>query len=99
MIEEVQNINSLSGVARAQAFQGIQGVGAGGQKVQDEFLAIFYKELLKQAFKPPNLWLEEKDNSQMRNFASDMMVEKLSLELAQSQAFSGSNVFPAGLGR
>ena len=61
------------------------------QKVQEEFLAIFYKELLKQAFKPSKLGLtneDENENSLTTTYGSDIMLDKLSEELVQNKALS-----------
>jgi hypothetical protein len=66
--------------------------GVQRKKVEQEFLAIFYKELLKDAFKPPKLNSGENSIS----FASDMMVEQFAKELAQSSSFSGIDLFPNG---
>ena len=97
----------IQGIQGIQGFQGMQGVigmqtllgAAGRQKVKEEFLAIFYKELLKQAFKPPKLGFESENNNLTGTFASDMLVERLSLELARSGAFSPENLFPTGIGK
>jgi len=58
-------------------------------KIKDEFLTIFYKELLKQAFKAPDLSLgdREEENNFFSSFNSDLMVEQLAQELAKSAAF------------
>ena len=66
------------------------------QKVKDEFLALFYKELLKQAFKPPQPGLGQETNrsSLLGTFSSDLMLEKLALELAQSKSFRAEQLFP-----
>ena len=69
------------------------------QQVQQEFMAIFYKELLKQSFKTPTFGLEESNSSFMSTFGSDMLVDKLAMELAQSQNFKAANVFPSALER
>lgn len=59
------------------------------QKVQEGFLAIFYKELLKQAFKPSRLGLTtENENSLTAIYGSDIMLDKLSEELVQNKALS-----------
>jgi Rod binding domain-containing protein len=99
-------IQSLSGIGMQerqliQAMQGVQATqgGQGREKVEQEFVAIFYKELLKQAFKTPSFGLDESSNSMYSTFGSDMMVEKLALELAKSNAFSAQNIFPADIER
>lgn len=94
-VSGVGNVSRLQGMQEMQALLGAQGK----QKVKEEFLAIFYKELLKQAFKPPKLSIENEDNSLTRTFGSDMLVERLALELARSEAFSAENLFPPEIGR
>ena len=64
------------------------------QKVVQEFMAIFYKELLKQSFKPPNLTGSDNPNSIGNTFSTDMFVEQMALELARSKSFSASELFP-----
>jgi len=84
---------------------GLQGIQSTGDlrilsaqskpKAEEEFLALFYKELLKQVFTPPKFGLENEDNSSFSNtFTSDLLVEKMALELARKQAFSAGQLFP-----
>lgn len=67
------------------------------EKVKEEFLAIFYKELLKKVFKAPNLSIEKKEDnnisSMLSNFNADLMVEKMAMDLAKQQV---SNFDPEG---
>ncbi len=68
------------------------------QKAQEQFLAIFYKEILKQTFKAPNFSLnKDEDQSLSRVFSSDLMVEQMAIELAKNGAFSVQNIMPANL--
>lgn len=69
------------------------------EKVTQEFMAIFYKELLKQAFKPPNLSGSKNQDSIGNTFGTDMFVEQMALELAQSKQFSASQLFPGAIER
>lgn len=69
------------------------------QKVTQEFMAIFYKELLKQAFKPPNLTGTDNPNSIGNTFSTDMFVEQMALELARSKSFSANELFPGAIER
>ena len=64
-------------------------------KVKEEFMALFYKEILKQAFKPPTSGFGEKgeENSMLGAFSSDLLIEKMALELAQSKSFSAEQLF------
>lgn len=64
------------------------------QKVKDEFMAIFYKELVKQAMKPDQLFKTEDSSSFSAAFGGDFLAEKMALELARSRSFSGVNIFP-----
>lgn len=90
----------LQGIQGYQALSQIQMVpGIERQKVKEEFLAIFYKEILKQSFKPPKLGVESENDSLTGTFGSDMLVERLALELARSGAFSPENLFPSEIGR
>ena len=104
-ISPLQSMQSLQGLQDMQDIQTLmtyRSLGASSEternKVKEEFLAIFYKELLKQAFKPPKLGLEGDDNSLTRTFGSDLLVERLALELARSGAFSAETLFASGLG-
>lgn len=59
------------------------------QKVKEEFLAIFYKEILKHSFKQPNFGIAGEDKESFSSvFTSDLMVGRLALELARSKSFS-----------
>ena len=58
---------------------------AAGAKTQSEFVAVFYKEMLKQVFKTPNLSpLSAED--QTTNFASDLNQDQLIDQLADHLA-------------
>ena len=100
MLEGIAGTQGLTGIDNLktlQMLQTIKGSGIeGGQRTKEEFLAIFYKELLKQAFKPPHFGLEDEggENSSITGvFGSDLLVDKLALELARSGAFSPKEVF------
>jgi Rod binding domain-containing protein len=97
MTEAINNIQSRRIVEGYPVIQASE--YSARQKVQQEFMAIFYKELLKQSFKTPTFGLEENNSSFMSTFGSDMLIDKLALELARSQAFSAANVFPSALER
>lgn len=58
---------------------------AASAKVKDEFLAIFYKEILKQVFKTPDLTLGEENEQKnlLTSFNSDLMIEHLAQQLAR----------------
>lgn len=64
-------------------------------KVKEEFMALFYKELLKQAIKPPNFSGTDGNNSISSMYTSDILLDKLAVELTKNQAFSADNLFPA----
>ncbi|MFA4843787.1 MAG: hypothetical protein WC632_02405 [Candidatus Margulisiibacteriota bacterium] len=68
---------------------------AAGARAQNEFMAIFYKEMLKQVFKTPNLSpLSEEDQT---NFASnlnqDMLIDQLAEQMAKTAI--ASQAWPA----
>ncbi len=59
------------------------------EAAKKEFLTMFYKELLKQTIKTPNLSLtdpDQEDNSLISSYGSDLLVEKLAGELAEKAA-------------
>jgi len=59
------------------------------EKVKNEFFTMFYKEILKQAFKPSSFgFSEENDSSLTATYASDLFVEQMARELAQNQALT-----------
>ena len=58
------------------------------EKAQQEFMTLFYKEMLKQAFKPEDLNGDEEpqENSFISDFKSDIMVEQLANEMVKNGA-------------
>jgi|GEM_PF-1149925 len=108
-IADLQGVQGMQAASASQRLRQMQTVLASPQmsaatiedrqKVKEEFLAVFYKELLKQAFKPPKLGMGEDESSFMSTFGSDIMVEKMALELAQSGAFSARDLFPPEVGK
>ena len=61
------------------------------EKAREEFVAMFYKELLKNVFKAPSLGLAEEDENSPTQamtsmIGSDIFLEKMARELARSQA-------------
>jgi len=57
-------------------------------EAKEEFLTIFYKELLRQVFKAPDLSIgAEEGNQAMNFFGSDLMVEQLARQLACKGSF------------
>jgi len=80
----------LDGVSEAAKLQAIQQFEAAekitDEQVKEEFLTLFYKEMLKQNFKAPNLSVGEKDNNSFSSmFSSEIMVNKIAGELARRQ--------------
>ena len=82
-IENLQNLEQMKALVELQRSSQIDPRVA--SKVKEEFMALFYKEILKQAFKPPT--------SGFNTFTSDLLVEKLALELARSKSFSAEQLF------
>jgi Rod binding domain-containing protein len=69
-------------------------------EVQKEFLTIFYKELLKQTFKAPDLSIhddKEEENNLLSSFSSDAMIDQLAQEMA-SRAALGTGSLPVAAG-
>lgn len=80
-------INPLSLIPASKA--GSASLEAPRAEARQEFLTIFYKELLKQAFKAPDLSLgeSEQENAFVSAFNSDLMVEQLARELVKNGSF------------
>lgn len=58
---------------------------AAGARAQNEFLAVFYKEMLKQVFKTPNLspLSEDEQTGFASNLNRDMLIDQLAEHLAK----------------
>ena len=54
----------------------------------------FYKELLKKAIKMPTFGSADQKESLSAAYTSDILINKMALELAQSKSFSADNFFP-----
>jgi ribosomal protein L9 len=81
MIEPVNNI-SASQIMSPGMVQSAQKP----EQVQQEFLVLFYKELLKNSMKTPNLSItDEKDSKPFGSLTSDVMLDKLAEEIARKQ--------------
>lgn len=80
-------LNPLSPVLTAAGPLRAAAPAADRAKVEDEFLTIFYKELLKQSFQAPDLSPvgddEEKNNDFGSSFRSDILIEQLARELVK----------------
>jgi hypothetical protein len=103
-IQGIQGLEETQGLQDLQALMAYRSLGAASEaersRVKEEFLAIFYKELLKQTFKPPKFGIDNEENNSMTStFGSDLLVERMALELAQSGAFSAEDLFPTEIGR
>lgn len=96
MFENITGIQSSQGLQGLQPYSSEMPVVDPKGKTKEEFLALFYKEILKQVFKPPELggFGDEQSPSFNQVFGSDLLVEKLALELARSGSFSAGDIFP-----
>lgn len=85
MIEGITPTNTVSG----NLYPSNVGRTVSPAAAEKEFLTVFYKEMLKQAFKSPSLSLagEENENNFFSTFSSEMMVEQLAEELVKNEAF------------
>lgn len=63
------------------------------QQVKEEFLALFYKELLKQAFKPSSLGFSDENNSISQVFGPEVLIDKMAREMVKNQSFE--QIMPA----
>ena len=96
-------IDSLSGSYSSYAnLMKAAGSNSRSPEVQKEFLTIFYKELLKQTFKAPDLSFDtdqekEEKNPFLSSVGSDAMIDQLAQEMA-SRAALGTGVLPGAEG-
>jgi hypothetical protein len=83
----IESLSPLAGLSRSYT-QAAPALPPGtAARVKDEFLTIFYKELLKQSFKAPALGVpgeEEEQNDFMSTFRSDILIEQMAQELVKS---------------
>lgn len=92
MIDSIQALQKLQG-----NYQAVSSNPAVAQQVKEEFLAIFYRELLKQSFQPPTLSSGGDNSSGLAgSIVSDMYIDKMAQELAQSGSLSLDNLLTEG---
>ena len=87
-------VNSVNSVSNLQALMAINGVNtdivravqSGQQTSKDQFLAMFYKEILKQTIKPTTLgFSDEPSNAALSTYGTDVLLERLAIQLADDQ--------------
>ena len=92
---QIKALNPLTGVAPAAR-------AAANNKVRDEFLTIFYKELLKQVFKAPNFnpTGNSEENGQVNEFnfgtafGQDLMLDQLAEQLVKNAKLNAQLIAP-----
>lgn len=79
-LSALENLNRLSQAAAASGVNSRAG---------EEFLTIFYKEMLKEAIKAPSFSYDPENGSETETFFStyntDLMVEQFAKQLAKNQ--------------
>ncbi len=94
MVDAVNNVNNLQSLMAINGVNAdiIRAVQSGKQTSQDEFLAMFYKEILKQSIKPSTLgFSDDSTNAAIGMYGADVLLEKLAIQLADDQ--SASSIF------
>ena len=86
MINPINNVEQNQPLVAAVAAQSAQR----SEKTQEEFLVIFYKEILKQSMKNPSLSVSEEDENPFGSLTSDVMIDKLATEIARKQILQQS---------
>lgn len=84
-------VNQINPVSYSQILPAVQAAAA--SKVNDEFLTIFYKKLLKQVIKTPDFSPaddDEDNHSFVSSFNSELMVQELAQQLAKKAALGPS---------
>jgi hypothetical protein len=92
MLEGIDAVKTSSGIDalkyyQAQQFGAVS--GAAKKEVQEQFLALFYKEIFKNVCKLPNISGDSSDG--MRSFSSiyaDNMAEWMARKLAKDKKFA-----------
>ena len=74
-----QNLSNIGSASLAPAS------AAGRKVVEKEFMEIFYKEILRQAFKPPQVGAQESSFPSPVN--NEMLIDQLTHELIKNQEF------------
>ena len=92
-MEAVSPLSALTAYNRVDQAAGVNGTGAGAS---EEFLTVFYKEMLKEAIKAPSFSYDPEENSDANSFFTayntDIMIEQFAKQLAKNQLAS-----PGGL--
>ncbi len=80
-------LDGISNAAKAQAMQQFNAAdNITDEQAKEEFLTLFYKEMLKQSFKAPRLSMADENNTSFSSmFSSEIMVNKIAGELARRQ--------------
>ena len=88
-MDEISQLSALTTYNRLSQFNQAAGTGALNSKTGEEFLTIFYKEMLKQAIKSPSLAYDpdnqEGENNLFSDLNTDIMVEQFAKELVKNQ--------------
>ncbi len=80
-------LDGISNAAKAQAMQQFNATeNITDEQAKEEFLTLFYKEMLKQSFQAPKLSVADENKASLSNmFSSEIMVNKIAAELARRQ--------------
>ena len=87
-MDEIGQLSALATYNRLSQMDQAAGAGALNTKTGEEFLTIFYKEMLKQAIKPPALAYDPDNQDEQSLFSAlntDIMVEQFAKELVKKQ--------------
>ena len=80
MLNTISNINNLAENAASKE-------ATREEKAKQDFMAVFYKEILKQIVKTPNLSLDEEEegalSSPVSAYYNDLMVEQIAKDWVQ----------------
>ncbi len=87
-MDEISSLPVVTAYNRLSQYNQMAGPDALRTKTGQEFLTIFYKEMLKQAIKPPSLAYEPEDQEKNNLFSdlnTDIMVEEFAKQLVKNQ--------------
>jgi hypothetical protein len=85
----MEAINAITALQNYNQLERTAGAGGADARAGEEFLTVFYKEMLKEAIKAPSFSYEPDDKSENEAFFSayntDLMVEQFAKQLAKNQ--------------
>ncbi len=87
-MDEISQLSALTTYNRLSQLERSAGTAALNSPAGEEFLMVFYKEMLKQAIKPPAMTYDPDNQEEQTLFSAlntDIMVEQFAKQLVKNQ--------------